>query len=383
MSILLQCLFFFNLIIIFYVYAGYPMLLVLLGTFKNQIINKGSIPTFVSIIIAAYNEERVIAKNLDNKLNLKYPASQLEIIVVSDGSTDRTDQIVEDYKSNGVRLIRQEPRAGKTSALNLAVAQAKGEILVFSDANSIYEVGAIDRLVRNFHDAQVGYVTGKMIYFSESGSASGDGSSAYMKYENFIRSMENKIGSVVGVDGGIDAVRKGLYVDMRDDQLPDFVLPLQVIEQGYRVVYEPEAVLEEEALQGAEDEYRMRVRVALRAMWALADMRQLLSLKKFGFFAFQLWSHKVLRYGCFLFLLMAYGTNLLLWPTESFYKTMFIIQNLAYIAALIGLYREKNGSPTGILKFFTYFLLINCACAHAFIKFATGRKQILWNPRKG
>ena len=141
--------------------------------------------------------------------------------------------------ANGVHLIRQEPRAGKTLALNLAVGRAKGEIIVFSDANSSYSPDALRCLVENFNDPEVGYVTGKMIYTNPDGSPVGDGCTAYMKYENFLRTLETRIGSMVGVDGGIDAVRKSLYRPMNPDQLPDFVLPLRVVEQGFRVVYEP------------------------------------------------------------------------------------------------------------------------------------------------
>jgi len=240
-----------------------------------------------------------------------------------------------------VRLIRQEPRAGKTSALNIAVPEARGEILIFSDANSIYEQNVLRELADNFNDPSVGYVTGKMIYTNADGTPSGDGCTAYMKYENRLRSWETSLGSIVGVDGGIDAVRKELYQPMNPDQLPDFVLPLKVVAQGYRVVYEPEAILKESSLATAKDEYKMRVRVALRALWGMWDMHHLLTLSPSFLpplsrsdareatpshlpplsrsdapeatpshlptfppsilYAWQLWSHKVLRYLCFIF----------------------------------------------------------------------------------
>ncbi len=173
------------------------------------------------------------------------------MIVISDASDDGTDEIVGRVASEHpgrVRLLRQEPREGKTAALNLAVPQARGEIVVFADANSIYGPDALRRLARNFADPAVGYVTGKMVYVNPDGSLVGDGCSAYMKLENWLRAQETRIGSVVGVDGGVDAVRRRLYRPMRADQLPDFVLPLAVVEQGARVVYEPDALLTEHAL---------------------------------------------------------------------------------------------------------------------------------------
>ena len=221
-------------------------------------------------------------------------------------------------------MIRQEPRAGKTAAINKAVAEANGEILVFSDANSLYSDDALCRIVRNFADPEVGYVTGKMIYTNPNGEAIGDGCTTYMRYENFLRAAETRTGSIVGVDGGIDAVRKNLYRTMAPDQLPDFILPLSVVDQGFRVVYEPHAILKEPALQDAADEYRMRVRVALRSFWALNDKRHMLSFKRLKLYAWQLWSHKVLRYLCFIFMIIALISNLLLLPSGNFYRLTFV-----------------------------------------------------------
>ena len=235
--------FFFSLFMIFYIYLGYPVLVVLIGLIRNKKIKKSDYQPYVTILIAAYNEEKSIDTTIKNKLELDYPKEKFEIIVISDNSTDKTDEIVKQYEPQGVKLLRQIPRSGKTSALNMAVPEAMGEILVFSDANSIWAQDALSKLLRNFSDPTVGYVTGKMIYTNKDVSTIADGCCAYMKYENFLRMVETKAGSVVGVDGGIDAVRKSLYQSMNSDQLPDFVLPLKVIDQGYRVVYEPEAIL--------------------------------------------------------------------------------------------------------------------------------------------
>ncbi|MCP4748619.1 MAG: glycosyltransferase family 2 protein [Desulfobacteraceae bacterium] len=384
MKVFIEFIFIFSLLFIFYVYFGYPFLLFVIGIFKRQNRYEEDYLPNVTIIIAAYNEEANIEGNINNKLNLDYPCDKLEIIVVSDGSSDKTDQIVTGYEQQGVKLIRQEPRAGKTSALNLAVPEAKGEIIVFSDANSIYASDALKFLVRNFHRKNIGYITGKMIYTTSTGkSGSAEGCSAYMRYENALRELESRIGSVVGVDGGIDAVRKSLYEPMSADQLPDFILPLKVVKQGFRVIYEPGAILMEQALGKRRDEYKMRVRVTLRALWALFDMRELLSVKTYGIFAVQLWSHKVLRYACFIFLIAAYISNLYLWPYFATYKILFIFQNLLYAGALCAPLLEKRGVEPGPLKYLNYFVLINSAAAHAFGKFALGKKQVIWNPRRG
>ena len=368
---------------IFYIYVGYPLVIAIMSVFKTKNIKKSNFEARVTILIAAFNEQDSIEQTILNKINLDYPNDKYEIIVVSDDSTDKTDEIVKKYEAQNVKLIRQIPRAGKTAALNLAVPEATGEILVFSDANSIYAPDALKKLVANFNDKVVGYVSGKMIYIDPDGSIIGDGCSAYMKYENMLRSLETKIGSVVGVDGGIDAVRKTLYQSMNPDQLPDFVLPLKVVQQGYRVVYEPDALLKEQSLKKTEDEYRMRVRVSLRALWALYDMRPLLSFRRFGLFSWQLWSHKVLRYLCFIFLISAFLINFMLWPASSFYQLLFIIQILFYLGAALSPFLERKGLKFKLFFFMYYFTLLNIASAYAFAKFLMRQKMVTWVPRKG
>jgi len=381
--VLLKILFFVSIVTLGYVYVGYPILVFLIAKLKNKKVRKGVFQPYISILIAAYNEEDHIEETIRNKIALDYPKETMEIIVVSDGSTDRTEDIVRKYESQGVKLLRQIPRSGKTKALNMAVPQASGEILVFSDANSIYDGDTIRMLMRNFTDPSVGYVTGKMIYTNPDRTAIGDGCTTYMKYENFLRYYETQLGSIVGVDGGVDAVRKQLYQTMNPDQLPDFVLPLKVVEQGFRVVYEPGAILREASLNRSQEEYRMRVRVSLRSLWALWDMRQILSFKKLKLFAWQLWSHKALRYFCFLFLIGAYFFNMALWPEGGFYQVFFLMQNGAYVGALIALILERCGLKSSVLYVLSYFVLLNLASAQAFMKFILSQKRVMWEPRKG
>lgn len=380
---LLIVVFWGSLLTLFYAYVGYPLCACCLARIRKQTVNKERSQPRVTILIAAYNEEECIAATLENKLDLDYPSDRLEIIVVSDESQDRTDAIVQSFADRGVTLLRQSPRAGKTSALNLAIPFAQGELIVFSDANSIYARDALQHLVDNFADKNVGYVTGRMIYTNPDGTTIGDGCSAYMKYENRLRQIETDLGSIVGVDGGIDAMRKELYVDLRADQLPDFVQPLRVAEQGYRVVYEENALLKESTLKDSADEYRMRVRVSLRALWALYDMKQLWLPGRNHLYSWQIWSHKVLRYLCFFFLITAYCSNLLLLQEGIFYKLFFILQNLAYVAALTSPMLEARGLSNKILYFTYYFVLLNVASGHAFLKFIMGKKQVVWTPRKG
>jgi len=379
----MSLLFFSSALVILYIYLGYPLAVLMASRARPKIVRAAPIEPNVTILIAAFNEEKHIGATIENKLMLEYPQDKIEIIVISDGSDDDTDKIVATFADRGVRLIRQEPRQGKTAAINLAVPQARGEIIIFSDANSIYDPKALACLLRNFADPEVGYVTGKMIYVNPDGTTVGDGCSMYMKYENLLRDLETRLGSVVGVDGGIDAVRKSLYKPMRADQLPDFVLPLKVVEQGFRVVYEPEAHLREEALKQAEDEYRMRVRVSLRALWALWDMRALFDFTRFGTFAWQLFSHKLLRYLGIVFMIMAYAGNMLIAGKSRVYRIFLLIQTIFYAAAWYAQQLEREGRPLRWLSIPYYFTLINVAAGHALLRFLRGEKQVLWTPRKG
>ena len=369
-----------------YVYVGYPTLLALFAQLRPESAEPAGFVPSVTILTAAYNEAAVIGENLANKLALNYPAERLEIIVISDGSSDDTDRVVESFVQRApdrIRLLRQEPRQGKTAGLNSAVPLAQGDILVFADANSIYEADALSHLVANFVRPECGYVTGKMIYTSPDGSISGDGCTAYMRYENRLRAWESRLGSVVGVDGGIDAVRRELYRPMRADQLPDFVLPLRVVEQGFRVAYEPRAILRESALATGAQEYRMRVRVSLRALWALWDLRQLLNPLRHPLFSWQLASHKLLRYLAFLPQVLALLANVFLLAEGWFYQLLFGLQLCFYALALLGHLAARRGRSLPLVTLPYYLTLLNLACAHALGKFLRRQKQALWQPRTG
>jgi hypothetical protein len=204
-----------------------------------------------------------------------------------------------------------------------------------------------------------------------------------MRYENNLREAETGIGSIVGVNGGIDAVRKRLYEPMSPDQIPDFILPLKVVEKGFRVVYEPAAILREDALKQPSDEYRMRVRVALRSLQAIRDMKHLMNPLKYGFFAWQFFSHKTLRYLAFIPLVVAYASNLALIGQGGIYLAAFTAQTVLYLLALAGWFAGKANKESGFLYAPFYFCLLNVASADAFVKVLQGKRQVVWNPRKG
>jgi cellulose synthase/poly-beta-1,6-N-acetylglucosamine synthase-like glycosyltransferase len=375
-------LFWLSLGLLFYIYFGYPLALKIFSSKKTSPQRMISLPT-VTIVIPAFNEQNFIGKTIQNKIDQDYPSHLIDIIVVSDESTDATDSIVKSFEQqhSNIKLLRQAPRRGKTSGLNLALNMAKGEIVVFSDANSLYQKNAIKEMVNCFANESVGYVTGKMVYVNSDGSLVGDGCSAYMKYENYLRQEETRIGSIVGVDGGIDAIRKIYYQPMNPDQLPDFVLPLKVVQQGKDVVFCETAILHEDALSDTNAEFRMRVRVSLRAYWAMWDMRALFNPKKYGKFSWQLFSHKLLRYMAFVPMIILFISNSLLINESLFYAAAFIGQVAFYTLALLAHYSLlKNNLLT---KLAHYFCITNLASTVAFTMFLQGKKIVLWKPRVG
>jgi len=375
-------------LLLLYIYFGYPLAIKAVAILNPRPVDKSiDYQPSVSILIAAYNEAKDIEATLRNKLALDYPAELIEILVMSDESDDGTDDIVERVAEMAlypVRLYRQVPRQGKTAGLNTLCEHAKGDILLFSDANSEWDAQAVNALVSNFNDPTVGYVTGKMIYVHQDGSLIGDGCSAYMKYENWLRLCETQAGSVVGVDGGIDAMRKTLHQTLSADQLPDFVQPLKVVEQGYRVVYEPKALLKEEALTDGTSEFSMRVRVSLRALWALKDMKHLMNSARDGLFAWQLISHKVLRYGAFVPMTTFALATLYLAPVAGVYSLAAIGYVVFLILAWSGHKKEASGEPLSVVFSIPYyFMLLNLASYKASVAFFKGEKKVIWNPRKG
>ena len=365
-----------------YSYVIYPPLVGLIGLLRPRPVRRAAWTPKVTVLIPAYNEADSIAATILNKLEQDYPADRLQVIVVSDGSTDGTDDIVRGFSARGVQLIRREPREGKAAALNEAVRHARGEIVVFSDANSLFARDAIRRIVENFSDPDVGYVTGNLHFTAPRDSASASGSRAYMAYENILRRFETAAGSVIGVNGGVDAIRRELYVDIPRELITDFVLPLHVIAGRHRVVYDARAQSRETANSELGAEFRMRVRVALRALQGLVYMRRLFNPVRYPLAAFSLISHKALRYMTFLFLPVALIANVIL-AAAPFYQMMLSMQLLAYALAVIGLRKNLPGLVRRITTVPTYFLVSNLAFTLAVVRFLRGETMATWRPRAG
>ena len=365
-----------------YPIIGYPVVLFVISLIRSWPVRKAPYQPQVTILIPAYNEAECIARTLENKLKQDYPPEKREIIVVSDASDDGTDEIVSQYAMQGVKIIRREIREGKASALNAAVASVSSEIIIFSDANSSFARDAVRKLVENFADATVGYVTGNLEY-THSGETTGRGGSLYMRYENWLRTLESNVGSVIGVNGGVDAIRRALYVPVPKEQITDFVLPLHVMASGSRVIFEERARSREEANVRMDAEFRMRVRVALRALNGLRHEKAALNFLKRPLSAFCVFSHKLMRYFCFLFLALAFAANAVLVHYGAVYSFLFLCQITFYSAALLGWRFELPREVRRVTDTPAYFLMSNVAFAVAAFRFWKGDTLATWKPRGG
>lgn len=368
-----KIIFWTSLSIVLYTYIGYPLLLFFWTKLQKNIVKKGSIEPSVSIIIPAYNEEKIIAQKIENCLGLNYPPDKLEIIVMSDGSTDRTDDIVVRYREKGVILKRLDKRSGKIVVLNKSVPEARGEIVVLCDANTIFRPDAIRMLIRNFYDESVGAVSGDVRLLNED-VRFGKSEGLYYKLERFIQTKESQLHSIIGVDGGMYALRKKLYKSSSNNIiLDDFVISMEVINQGFRVIYEPEAVATEKSPPSPKEEFRRRIRVAAGCFQTLFQREGVPSLSS-PIIIFEYISHKLLRWIVPFLLIFLFWSNLLL-ISITFYRWILFLQVCLYFSALIG---SKIHLKIFSLPF--YFCLTNMAIIMGFLKALIGKQSAKWEP---
>jgi len=364
--------------IVLYTYVGYSLTILVLARFVDRPVRRGEIEPRVTYLITAYNEERNIAAKLEQVLSLGYPRDKLEIIVASDGSTDRTDEIVRQFAANRVRLVRVEGRVGKTETQNQAVREATGDIIVFSDATTYYEASALRNLVRNYADSAVGAVSGRYEYRNPTGASIGFGSILFWRYENLIKVLQTRIGTITGCCGCIYSVRRELYEPLPADIISDLVEPLKILQKGYRIVFEPDAIAFEETTEKTSEEFSMRVRVVTRGMRGLWFMRPLFNPFRFGFVSYQLLSHKVLRWLIPVFLLLLLVSNAWLLGSSWFYDVTFGLQVVFYAVALLGLLAERWNIVFKPLMVPLYFVTVNAAAVVAMYRIWKGYKAVTW-----
>lgn len=366
--------------LVVYAYVGYPVLLWVATRLRKAEPPSPSTSPSLTLLITAHNEAAQIGRKLTESLALNYPKEKLQILVASDGSTDDTVAIVQTFASQGVELVIVPQQAGKTNAQNIAVLRATGEIVVFSDATTEYHPDALQYLAGAFAGTGVGAVSGRYAYFDIKNCSVGEGSKAYAGYDNWLREMQSKTGSLTGCCGCIYAIRRELYTPLAPDIISDFVEPLHVLLQGATVKFEPRALAREDVGHKADKEFAMRVRVIARAWRGLASVREILAPWKHPWISLQLFSHKLLRYAVPVLLI---GIFLSSWALRDIlaYRLVLMMELGFYGAALLALLIPAL-QKSRAFSLPMYFCVMNAAALWGSVKFLSGKNYVTWEPQR-
>ena len=366
-----------------YAYLGFPLVTALVGRLRDRRVRRGPIRPSMTLIIAAYNEADEIVPRLRNTLGCRYPAGRLEVLVASDGSTDGTDERVLGWGDPRIRLLSL-PRRGKAYALSEAARQARGEVLVFSDANTLFAPDALEKLARNFADPEVGGVAGHTGYqVADDGESAGRGERLYWRYDTWLKRLETRTGNVVSAHGGLYAVRKELFEPPPDPAVTDdFAISTGVVAHGRRLVFEPEAQGHETTASESVHEFQRRVRLMTRGLrGALILRRSLLNPMRYGFYAVSLFSHKVLRRFVPLLLPVLLVSSLVLQGHGALYRVAALGQLAFYGLALGGwVLRDRPLGRWKALYVPFYYCLANLASLAAFRNVVAGHRIERWDP---
>jgi len=366
-----------------WVYLGYPALIWVLSRLRARPVRRAQVDPSVSFLIPVHNEERVIEAKLQNTLALRYPRERLEVLVLSDGSTDRTADIVRRYADRDVRLVELE-RGGKLPALNAGAGLARGEIIVFTDANSMLAPVSLEALVAGFADPEVGGVCGNQVYRMPSeGDTTKQGENLYWRYDKWQKGLESRIGSIFAADGSLYAIRRALYRPVDDPaQADDIAISTRVVLQGYRLVFEPRAVTYEDAPAEGRAEFWRKVRVTNRSVRALLNLGR--ALWSSGFYSLELLSHKLLRHLAPIYLIGLLTANAWLAVGQPGWRGLAALQAAFYSLAFAGW--SLRARRLGARRLFTipyFFTFANAAALLGLISLLRGQRLALWRPRAG
>lgn len=368
-----EVIFWISAIIPAYVYFGYPLVLLLLRVFIHREVRKAPIEPYVSLLIPAYNEARTIERKIRNSLALDYPAERLEVVVACDGSKDDTPELAARMADGKrVRVLSFPQNRGKIAALNAAVPELRGEIAVFSDAPAMLLPDSVRRIVMNFADPQVGAVSGRYTVVKANEVKIGQSENFYWRYETYLKIQESRIASTLGGHGHLHAIRKSLYPFPAPGTLnDDYVIPISVLAKGYRAVYEPSAVVYEEAREMTG--FGRRVRIMAGNVQQLREIRALLApFQPVTLFFFL--SHKGLRLAVPFAMIAAFVANLFVIGSPH-YQVLFGLQGLFYAVAMVGAVKPLR--PRALLLPF-YFCMINAATFFGLYHALTKRRKMSW-----
>jgi poly-beta-1,6-N-acetyl-D-glucosamine synthase len=378
MRAVFQGLFWLSAVTIAYAYVGYPILIALLARWRGRPVRQEAIEPTVTVLVAAYNEQDCIANKIENTLSQDYAPERLSIAIVSDGSTDRTNEIVEGLNSERVRLLYQPTRQGKVGALLRAMPLTESEIVVFSDANSIFPSGTIRMLIRNFADPEVGAASGAKRMLAQGDQVAGQGEGLYWRYESFLKRCDSAVSSVMGVPGEIWAARRIAYVPPdAGSLLDDFVASLRMVAAGWRVVYDPDVFAYEEASPSLSAEWQRRARNAAGGWQAFFQLKPLLRHPN-RLIPWQYLSHRMLRWMVvpMLMILLLLSNCLLL--DHPFYRWTLAVQIVFYLVAALGWFLTAKGRRINWLLAPFYICMLNGTALAGGWRFVRGRQSVIW-----
>lgn len=364
-------LFWLSVAIVIYAYAGYPCALLALTLFRDRPVKKARITPRVSFVIAAHNEEHRIAEKIANTLRQDYPAHLMEIIVASDCSTDRTDDIVRSF-GRRVWLVRARERRGKEAAQQLAVRAAMGKVLIFSDCATALAPEAVSTIVQNFADPSVGCVSSIDRLVDAQGQASGEG--AYVRYEMWLRALETRVNTLVGLSGSFFAARQNVCRRWAADRQSDFTTLLNAIDLGLRGVLDTDSVGYYRNIADDRREFHRKVRTVVRGIAVLHSNARMLNPFRYGMFAWQLTSHKVCRWLVPFGMIGALVSNAFLIDQSPFYAVTFSVQ-AAFYAAAIGGWAGAHS-----MRIPMFFVAANLGVLAAWLRYAKGERMASWSP---
>jgi biofilm PGA synthesis N-glycosyltransferase PgaC len=383
----MEFLFWFCLVLVFYTYIGYGIVLFVLVKIKGLFTKKASYnadyqPT-VTLVVPAFNEESFILEKVKNSLELDYPKGKLRILFVTDGSTDKTYQILKD--ADGVEVSHEDRRAGKAAAENRAMTLIDTPIVVFCDANTYLNRDCIKNLVRHYENPKVGAVSGeKRVMSSGADTASAAGEGLYWKYESTLKRWDSELYTIVGAAGELISFRSDLVQDLEEDTiLDDFMQTMRICQQGFRVVYEPDSYAAETASDNVKEELKRKVRIAAGGWQSMARLWTILIPIKQPLLTFQYISHRVLRWSISAFVLpVIFILNLFLFSQSWLYEYLLYAQVLFYVTALLGWFLENKAIRVKVLFVPYYFLMMNYAVFAGFGRWLKGSQKVTWERAK-
>ncbi len=377
---MIEIVFWASLALAVYAYVGYPVMLRVLTLFRARDVLKGEITPSVTFIVAAYNEEKRIAAKLENTLQLSYPNRLIEIVVASDCSTDGTDHIVRAFESRGVKLVRAPKRRGKEAAQKLAVQMAEGEILVFSDVATRLPEHAVRNIVRNFNDPAVGCVSSVDRFVDKDGKISGEG--AYVKYEMWLRSLEARVNSLVGLSGSFFAARSTVCKQAWSEDLQsDFNTVLNSMKMGLRGVSDNDSVGYYENIADERKEFNRKVRTVLRGISVFMRSLAMINPLRYPLFSWQLMSHKLCRWLVPFAMLGVLVSSALLSAASPLYRGALAAQLAFYLLAMTGLL-FRPWLRFSIIKLPAFFVLVNASILQAWLRYFGGERLVAWEPSR-